>query len=356
MPLSESVITQILKRAEQTSTIAPRIDDLQKVLRGEEPLRAGTPVTVRKADKDVDRAPNGESYHIAVRASTSRIARDGGIIPIEAWENGGLERFRANPMIMPFHNYRTFPIAISVYEELNKENRTLEEYWRFNELTDESKTSRQMYEGGWMRAVSVGFIIRDGRFLTDKEAKEIKKNLGTDDDVFWMATRAEKLETSSAPIPSDPYALTFDTSLSSSRAAGVNVSSLYSPWQKQRESITVHTSGNTMPDQTETKSADEKANEITMKDVLAALHEIRDLLKPSTEAKKEEKREEAKKPEAKVEESKKEESRETSSEKTEETDKIQIEVRDGETQQEAVNRYIDGLIAQRRGAPVSGKK
>ncbi len=350
MPLTEQTITQILRRAEQTSTLAPRIDDLQKVLRGEEPLRAGTPVTVRKADKTNNRAPNGEMFHIAVKASTSRIARDGGIVPIEAWENGGLERFRANPMIMPFHNYRTFPIGISVYEELNKETRSLEEYWRFNELTEESKISRQMYEGGWMRAVSVGFIIRDGKFLTEKEAKEIKKNLGTDDEVFWMATRAEKLETSSAPIPSDPYALAFETSMSSSRAAGVNVSILDTAWRSQRESITITTSEN-MPDQdkaTETPVEDA----VTMAGVRDLLVEIRDLLKGQ-------KREEVAPPV--VEAPKAEEvvpppaERQESSEKKEDTDSIQIEVRDGETKDAAIARYLDQMIATRRGAPVSSK-
>jgi hypothetical protein len=355
VPFTEQLITQILKRAEQSSTLAPRVDDLQKVLRGEEPLRAGTPVTVRKAD-EAGKAPNGESFHIAVKASTSRIARDGGIVPIEAWENGGLERFRANPMIMPFHNYRTFPIGISVYEELNKENRTLEEYWRFNELTQDSKISRQMYEGGWMRAVSVGFIIRDGRFLTEKEAKEIKKNLGTEDDVFWMATRAEKLETSSAPIPSDPYALVFETSLSSGRAHGLDVSSISDVWAKQRESIIVTTSteSGTMPDQ-------KKEDETTLKDVLNVMTEVRDLLKAGVRVAEPAKDEAIKKDETAKAETKKEEKREekkkedVSSDKQTDTDNIQIEVRQGETPEQAVARTIDEMIQARLGAPKSKK-
>lgn len=223
MAISDQVVGQILSRAEKSVKLAPRIDVLREVLRGNEPMRAGLPSTFERANGS--KAPNGAEFHVKMNASTEKIARDGGYVPLDAWSHGGLAKFRQNPVILEMHNYRKFPLGVSVFEEINREANALQEYWLFHDITPEAKIARQMYEGGWMRASSVGFIVQSGRMLSDKEANDLQKRLGTDDDVFWMADRTELTETSAVPVPSDAHALAVEHALLNARAAGVDIDS-----------------------------------------------------------------------------------------------------------------------------------
>src|SRR3954468_3169337 len=129
------------------SKFAANSEHILDVVRGKEPLRAGMPVEVERATGS-RKAPNGETYHVKIKASTEAIARDQGIIPISAWEKGGLRNFPENPIILAYHDHKQ-PIGRSVYTELN--GNALIEYWEFHLESEVSRMMQKLYEKGFMR-------------------------------------------------------------------------------------------------------------------------------------------------------------------------------------------------------------
>ena len=205
---------------------AERQAQLAGVLSGAESVRYGTPVVVERGAGKT--APNGEKYDVKIAASTETIARDSGIIPLSAWERGGLANFVRNPVILAFHSHRD-PIGISVFTELD--GNALVEYWRFHEETQLSREMKALYEGGWLRAASVGFIVTEFAFIDELPKDEYDKlvakyGASTLRDAFWIAQRAELLETSAVPVPSDPNALQFSAGMRNAVASGIPVAEI----------------------------------------------------------------------------------------------------------------------------------
>jgi hypothetical protein len=208
------------------SRFASETDHVLSVVRGIEPVRHGLNVEVERAENK--RAPNGSSYHVRIKASTDTIARDRGIIPMSAWSNGGLRNFAENPVILAFHDHKQ-PIGRSVHTELA--DKGMLQYWEFHGETDVSRTMQKLYEKGFMRAASVGFLVHEFTFvdeLSDSDLEKLVEKYGAAAvrDIYWIAEKAELLETSAVPVPSDPTALTFDFARSSAEAVGIDISSL----------------------------------------------------------------------------------------------------------------------------------
>ena len=136
-----------------------------------------------------------------VIASTAAPDRYGDIIVQDGWM---LDNYRANPVIMPFHNYASPPVGrgenINVVGEDGARALAMDIVWDTgHEL---GATLARQYAEGFMRGVSVGFRPVDF-------AERAK--LGEDDprraDVGFVIERAELLELSAAPVPVQQEAL-----------------------------------------------------------------------------------------------------------------------------------------------------
>lgn len=196
---------------------------LEAALRGDELLRVGMPVEVERATADLQ-APNGQVYHVKIKASTGLLARDGGVIPMKAWR-GNLKNFKANPVIQFAHDYWEPPIAKAVDIRIDKDLDALLEWWLFHDESELSRLVHVLYERGFMRAASVGFIIKAWRRPEDEEEqKELQEELGTKEQILWIAEDVELLETSAVPVPADPYALVVKHAVTAATNAGFDVS------------------------------------------------------------------------------------------------------------------------------------
>lgn len=345
-----------LKERLADTKFAERIESIESILRGKEPLRAGVPVAVERATKA---APNGKEFHIKIAASTDGIARDGGIVPMTAWERGGLKNFNRNPVILAYHSHRD-PIGISVHTEID--NRDLVEHWLFHEKTELSRTMKSLYEEGFMRAASIGFLVEEFRFvdeLSEDEIESLYKKYGKAalKDVYWIAEKAELLETSAVPVPSDPNALAFSFAARNAEAHGIDISDL----KRLR--------GDTMPTTVDTSAAvvapvegaaavatdkreDVAAPATTDKnvDLRALLSEGLDKINKEIKALSErmDKVEKSAKPADPV--------VETEVAAGERSLEISIEKLDGESDADAVSRVAERIAREKLGMPVPAKK
>jgi len=135
--------------------------------------------------------------------STSAVDREQDTIRVEGWE---LENYRKNPVVMWAHLYRDPPVAKSLKEWVEGQNLKsralfpLKDAYRFGHMIGE------MYKGGFLSAVSVGFRSIEARWAAD----ENERPWGID----YM--RQELLEYSCVPVPANPEALV------EARAAGID--------------------------------------------------------------------------------------------------------------------------------------
>lgn len=204
-------------------------------------IRAAVAITVEVRDPtSAVRAPHDEDYDVKIIASTRRVARDGGIIPIDAWAKD-LSRYLANPVVLFAHDYRSLPVATCVDLEVDPGRGLLIAYWRF--LTGISEDPwdafcnrlKQLYNVGGIRACSVGFIVREWREPTDQEKLEALQ--GGDREPYWVAARAELLEMSSVPVPADSGALV-DRALADAEARQIDVAPIVERWNALKTGAT----------------------------------------------------------------------------------------------------------------------
>lgn len=346
-------IAKLRERFAQSPLLAARADQIEQILRGKEPLRHGLAVEVERATGK-RLAPSGAEYHIRIRASTNNIARDAGIVPMSAWERGGLKNFNANPVILAYHNHRE-PIGRSVHTEL--EAAAMNQYWEFHQESEVSRMMKTLYEKGFMRAASVGFLVHEFQFIDEMgkdEYNELAKQYGADAlrDVYWIAKRAELLETSAVPVPSDPHALTFDFAARNARAAGLDISELARIAERPTERSAEMPTPNP-----EVRSEAAPAAPAPTPDPIA---ELRTFIAGEFNALREENKQllarltalEARgtTPSTPAEGSTTETPTEERSADSEVT--IDIEVRDGETEEQALARHVDETVRKVRGAPI----
>jgi hypothetical protein len=218
----------------------------------EEAVRCGVPISTRLAGPG-ERSPNAKKFDLLMVASTGRVARDGGIIRATAWKDD-LSLFRSNPVIMWAHDYRYPPIAVAVDVKVNEKrgsgelNGALMEWWRFlTEITDDEWDKfagriKALYAVGGLRASSVGFLVRESGNPTQDDIDEAKER--DEPTPYWVALRAELLETSAVPVPADPYALAVDRALKAAAVKGADMKDLNDAWEHMKRT-------GQMPDQIE---------------------------------------------------------------------------------------------------------
>lgn len=187
---------------------------------------------IRDSERRIDvafdvRATEGRDRTLTFIASTERVASDGDIVKADAWD---LEsRFRDNPQVLWSHDKWALPIGRGVD-------------WRI--VTDEGEPRLEvdvefagpdqghefadqvylMYLTGFMRAVSVGFIVR----AYEKPDDDDRAELGLDQ---WgvVVTKAELIELSAVTVGADPAALVADGQVSHELKEAVMAARAHAP-------------------------------------------------------------------------------------------------------------------------------
>lgn len=181
-------------------------------------------------------APNGEEFDVKIVASTERVARDGGVVPMSAWAGGGTRAFLKNPVILFAHDGSKPPVAQAVHMELDTAKGRMVQWWRFHAgLTDDehdrlANRLRALYSVGGMRAASIGFRIEKMRDPTEDEVAAAKKV--KDRVPWWVAEKAELVETSAVPVPADPHALAIDRGLQDAERKGMDMACVRDAWKQ----------------------------------------------------------------------------------------------------------------------------
>lgn len=238
-------------------------------------LRAGVPVETRTA-RDDETAPNGEEFHVQIVASSEAVARDGGVIPMEAWKDGGLAAFRQNPVVLFAHKHRRLPVAKAVQTEVREGVGTLVEWWRFHGETDLSRQLKELYSRGFMKAASVGFRVLDSVTPTSQKGKKILDEVGVDaGNVDWVATNAELLETSAVAVPADPEALAVEQALKDASLRRVETDAVRQKLDEMRKACR---NGDTEACRRLDRAAAEDSVEIEVRDSEAARDAVRRLV------------------------------------------------------------------------------
>lgn len=116
-----------------------------------------------------------------VIATTEGVDRDGEIILVKGWD---FANFMKNPVLLFGHDYWSWPIG-AVTEVITEDDKVIAK--GVFARTEEGQKARMLYEDGILKTVSVGFI-----------PKERNGN---------VITKAELLELSFVPVPSNPEAL-----------------------------------------------------------------------------------------------------------------------------------------------------
>ncbi|MBW1666723.1 MAG: HK97 family phage prohead protease [Deltaproteobacteria bacterium] len=152
-----------------------------------------------KEDKQLDRV-------LEFVGSSELIDRDQEVIRADGWE---LENYRKNPVVLFAHNYREPAVgkAIRVWQE--KGNLRFKVQFPMREEYELADVLYKLYKGGYMNAVSVGFIPKEWEW----GSKE--------DEPRRTYTRQELLELSLVPVPANPEALVTSRGIKSAEKDGV---------------------------------------------------------------------------------------------------------------------------------------
>lgn len=155
---------------------------------------------VRKgyALSEVKRIDDGEDgLLLSMTISTADLDRDGDTIAVEGWELGD---YKKNPVVLFAHSHSDPPVGKSV--KIWTEEGKLRSQTRFtpHDLNPFGHMIGRLYEEGYMRATSVGFLP-----LEWEEAKDRRS-----EGPFFMPMdfkRQTLLEYSAVPVPANPNAL-----------------------------------------------------------------------------------------------------------------------------------------------------
>jgi len=149
------------------------------------------------------RANSGRSLTFV--ASTERVARDGDIVEVAGWDT---KEFMKNPVFLWAHDSSVPPIGrVTATRKVKTkgEERRLEvdvDFAGLEQSHELAESVYRLYRDGFMKAVSVGFMVRGYKAPSPDERETL--GLGPFGQVV---TAAELLEVSAVPVPADPGAL-----------------------------------------------------------------------------------------------------------------------------------------------------
>ncbi len=134
----------------------------------------------------------GDGRTLDFIASTSGVARDGGIIDLDGWK---LDEFRSNPVFLWAHLSDQPPIG--KVEEIGVKDGALRARVRFAgeaEAHPQAETIFRLYKGGFLNTVSVGFDVQKPRDVTPEEREAGAR---------WASAETALYELSGVPVPAD---------------------------------------------------------------------------------------------------------------------------------------------------------
>lgn len=148
---------------------------------------------------DSESKASGPAGERRVVMSTDAVDRYGDVIDQNGWE---LDNFRANPVLMPAHNYGVNPVG--TVSDVQVSGRALVGTLKFwlNDPSGAGLSTAQAYHDGILRGVSVGF-----RPLSWRPRSELAEDHPAHGARGFFIERAELLELSTAPIPVNQEAL-----------------------------------------------------------------------------------------------------------------------------------------------------
>jgi len=120
-------------------------------------------------------------------ASDETVDRSGDVVKADGWE---LDNFKKNPVLLWAHDYWTPPVGKANDIQVSGGKLIFKPEFAPTQLGQEIK---QLYEGGYLKTFSVGFI-----------PKEFQINPDTNGYIY---TKSELLEISCVPVPANPNAL-----------------------------------------------------------------------------------------------------------------------------------------------------
>ncbi len=137
---------------------------------------------MKKMVEKITKAEDSGKFEVVI--TTEDVDRAGEIIDVNGWD---LEFYKENPVVLWAHNYIQPQIGLT--ENIRIENGKLIASGRFapEEANPFAQQVRKLYEGGFVRSASVGFLEKE------REGNKI--------------TKAELLEWSFVPVPANPFAL-----------------------------------------------------------------------------------------------------------------------------------------------------
>jgi HK97 family phage prohead protease len=140
------------------------------------------------------KADSGEIRAFPFVLSTASVDRHGDTIDQKGWE---LDNYRKNPVVLWGHDHDQLPVgrAASVY--VTPDGSKLKAIDRFSDATELARSVKQLYQEGFLNAVSVGFMPKEYELAEDEERGFMAADFKTQ----------ELLEHSAVGVPAHPEAL-----------------------------------------------------------------------------------------------------------------------------------------------------
>jgi HK97 family phage prohead protease len=156
------------------------------------------PTLLKEYVPDQIKAEGDGKYTFTI--STGAVDRDRDTVSVDGWN---LDNYRKNPVVLWAHDYSSLPVGRA--ETIIARNGQLVARMEFvpKEISPFAEAVRQLVEGGWVKATSVGFRPTEWTINEDRGGFDFK--------------RQELLEFSIVPVPSNPEALI------QASAAGVDI-------------------------------------------------------------------------------------------------------------------------------------
>lgn len=145
--------------------------------------------TLKKFSEEIKWLDENKDNYFKVIASSEDLDRSGEIIKLDGWD---ATNYQKNPVILANHSYRVEDIVWKM-TKIYKEGKNLIVEWIFTEKTEMWKMCKELYNAGFLKTVSVGFIVKQRR---EEDKKIIEK--------------AELLEVSFVAVPCNPNAVSLD--------------------------------------------------------------------------------------------------------------------------------------------------
>jgi HK97 family phage prohead protease len=128
-----------------------------------------------------------EKGRLRVCISTADVDRDNDTISMAGWELGN---YLSNPVVLWAHDHRSLPVGKAVGVSMEGGKLVAEIEFAGHAM---AQCVKDLYEGGFMRAFSVGFRALEWNYNEERGGIDFK--------------RQELLEFSTVPVPANPHAL-----------------------------------------------------------------------------------------------------------------------------------------------------